>query len=413
MASSNNSIKLLQKILSWRAVLPSVVIILIFVFQNCSEPLEISEQDSSSYLSTLPFAFDTELDTIAYMSCSNMGTDYNSRAYFTIRAGAYFSGSGIKISDEYLQATSNFSPSRRVEGLQESGLNSAAQLQIALRSRSELSSYITGSQSGDATEGRDYSNLVAPLDSPAIAERLITQTQYSDAQRINYFSGISGLGGRLVEGDLRFLDSETTAGSVRDHLRSTAFLSLTYGDGLAADDLHALKMPDESDRRRAYGKGYQIDFRMGFGVDNTNATNRPIYTKGIHRVINSIQEVDLLRRTPTEADIRPWTCSNNSTFIIVRPEDVDAGKVTCLRFSDPVNPTGNDKIALTALRQVLRAEDWWVDLGRRCVIPKQGNGSCYGSVANNSTPINVKYNGGDCTAAGQTCPHYVSICLRN
>lgn len=380
--------------------------LLLFVFQNCADPLDLANQDSLSFTNQLPFAFDTELDTIAYMSCSEMGTDYNSRAFFTFRVGAYSGNSGLKFSNDYIAATKNFTPGQRADALPESEINAAATLQLSVRQRSDAQSMLAASGGGSVSENKDYSNMLAPLDSPAIAERLAA---LPEDQRIHYFSGVSGLQGRLVEGSLRFMDSEVAAGSVRDHLRDAGLLTLTYTDALTSGGI-AARSPDPEDRKKAFGKGYQVDFRMGFGIDPGNASARPVFTRGVHRVINSIQEVDLQRRSPTEANIRPWDCSNSYTFVIVRPEDVDSAKTACLRSPDPLNPTAEQKPALEAIRRVLRPEDWWVDLGRRCVMPKQSNGVCYGKDTNST--LDIKYDGGDCTAGDLSCPHYVSVCLR-
>ena len=384
----------------------TLTFLLLFVFQNCADPLDLANQDSLSFTNQLPFAYDTELDTIAYMSCSEMGTDYNSRAFFTFRAGAYGANTGLRFSDSYLSATKNFTPGQRADALAQSEINASSILQLSVRQRSDAQSMLASSGGGSVQENKDYSNLLAALDSPAIAERLAS---LSENNRINYFSGVSGLSGRLIEGSLRYMDSEVAAGSVRDHLRDVGLLTLTYTDVMQTGGI-AAKSPDNNDRKKAYGKGYQIDFRMGFGIDKNNATNRPVFTRGIHRVINSIQEVDLQRRSPTEANLRPWDCSNSYTFIIVRPQDVDSVKTACLRVADPLNPTAQDRPALEAIRRVLRPEDWWVDLSRRCVMPKQSNGFCYGRDTNGS--LDIKYDGGDCIGDGISCSHYISVCVR-
>ena len=169
---------------------------------------------------------------------------------------------------------------------------------------------------------------------------------------------------------------------------------------------------DDNDKKKAYGRGYQVDFRMGLGIELASSSARPIFTKGIHRVINSIQEVDLLKRSASEADIRPWSCPTENSFIVVRSEDITAAKVNCARTLDPLTPTEKDRASLTALRRVLRVEDWWIDLERRCIIPKSTDANCYGTMPTTTTPPTVKYDGGDCTANGFLCPHYVSVCVR-
>lgn len=382
-----------------------LAIFLMFGFQNCADPLDIADTDSLSYNSQLPFAFDTEIDTLAYMSCSGLESDFDPRAFFTFKAGAYGIGSGIRLTPEYQAATKNFTAGQRADSLNESEKNTGASLQFAVRQRNDIQAVLASSQT--LQENRDFANILAPLDSPLIAERLVS---LGESERISYFSGISGLTGRMVEAAVRFLDSEVSAASLRDNLRDAGLLALTYTGDLQAGGVIA-RSPDPNDRKRGFGKGYQVDFSMGLGNSFNSVTPHPIFTRGIHRVINSVQEVDLLRRSPAEGNLRPWDCPTENKFLIARSEDVDAAKVRCSRVIDPLTPSDKDRATLQAIRRVLRPEDWWVDLANRCVIPKQSNGNCYGR-STTQTPINIKYDGGDCTATGLSCPHYVSVCIR-
>ena len=54
-------------------------------FQNCNGPIEEEDQSPSEILS--PVAFDTVMDTLSYMSCEEMNSGYNKRAYFSFKAG--------------------------------------------------------------------------------------------------------------------------------------------------------------------------------------------------------------------------------------------------------------------------------------------------------------------------------------
>ncbi|MCB0362992.1 MAG: hypothetical protein KDD35_09720, partial [Bdellovibrionales bacterium] len=218
--------------------------------------------------------------------------------------------------------------------------------------------------------------------------------------------GISGLSVRLLEGSLRFMDSEVSASSLRRNLLESGILTLTYLDDLQSGGT-AARRPAADDRKKAFGRGYQMDFRLGFGLSGLGKVS---YTKGVQRVVNSLREVDLQKRSATEISQSSWACSSETVFMIVRPEDL--GKtVFCNKTLDPLAPLDKDRLALESLRRVLRPEDWWVDLDRRCIIPKQNIGSCYGN-ENPQQPLNIKYDGGDCIAEGKSCPHYVSICVR-
>ena len=392
-----------------------LTLLCLFALQNCAEPLDLTQQDFMNFTNKLPFAFNTTIDTIAYMSCSQMGSDYNPQGFFTFRVGAYRANSGIRLSKDYRSATKGFAPSERAAALAESKINADAILQLSIRRRSNLQSMLTSSSSTSTLENEDHANILASLDSPAIAQRLVS---LKEDQRIQYFPGIPGLGGQLLEGSMYFMDSEATEGSVRAHLRNSSLLTLTYADSSKTGDIAALA-PDIKNPRTAYGKGYQVSFRIGPGVpDNPvdSSNSRPWYSLGSARVMNSIQERDLQGRPPKEAGLRSWSCPESYAFVIVRSADANDNNpatsdgTTCTRQADPLPSTLTEtqRSAQQTIRHVLRQEDWWVDIRRYCVIPKQPSDFCYPK----DSSATIDYDGGDCTENDSTCPHYVSVCVR-
>ncbi len=97
-------------------------------------------QESSLSENTYPFAFDTLVDTVSYMSCSGAESTAAESAYYTFRVGAYANGSGIRFSDEFLNATQDLSPMQRVESLGQNTQNRGSVLQLSVRKES---SYVT------------------------------------------------------------------------------------------------------------------------------------------------------------------------------------------------------------------------------------------------------------------------------
>jgi hypothetical protein len=75
----------------------AIVVSVPMLYQNCSQPLA-ERADASSVAATAPFAFESRVDHLAYMSCSNMPSGYDPTAYFTFRAGAYTEGNGIRLN---------------------------------------------------------------------------------------------------------------------------------------------------------------------------------------------------------------------------------------------------------------------------------------------------------------------------
>jgi hypothetical protein len=170
-------------------------------FQSCSDPLlDMSEQ--SSFAEKLPFAYDTTLDTIAYMSCAGGTTSANRNAIWSFRVGAFASGNGIRLTDSFLNSTSTFSASQRAAALAESTKNKGAVLQLAVRQALNYQSILT-SGGGSGEMGEDFATLLGPLDDPAIAGK-ISAVDTANPQRLVYLAGVPGLTGRTVEGALRF-----------------------------------------------------------------------------------------------------------------------------------------------------------------------------------------------------------------
>ena len=106
--------------------------------------------------------------------------------------------------------------------------------------------------------------------------------------------------------------------------------------------------------------------------------------------------------------------------MIVLPEDAYvrniAGDITGIRCGmnpDPVQPSADLKV----VRRSLYAEDWYVDLARRCVVPKPERttaGSCYGLNSQTQQTHIINYDnfpaGCGFGSPNGLCPHYASIC---
>src|SRR5687768_8226625 len=98
----------------------------LLLFQNCAAPPEGTDQSSETFEDGLPLAFSADIDTISYMSCSDMDTlPVEKRAYYTFRASAYTnSRGGLKLTPEYVTATRFYSTEERARAIG-TGKNSA------------------------------------------------------------------------------------------------------------------------------------------------------------------------------------------------------------------------------------------------------------------------------------------------
>ncbi len=392
----NRSIKMKQsQSLRYLGLATSLTLAVLLLFQNCSDMPE-EKKDNASLGDSLPFPFETDIDTISYMSCSRTGNGANPRAYFTFRVGAYQAG-GIGLTSGFLSQTG--SAAQRSDILQATNTNAGSFLQLAIRQRNHYQTVLGGS--GGVVEGSHYYNFLDSLNAPVIGDRLGALTS---GQKINYFSGITGLDGKLVEGSLNFFDGESQAGEVRNYLLNDMVLAMTYSSSGAGSEGYTARAPDMTDISKVYGKGYKVNFRLWSGLQGS----------GINRVLQSATEINL----ETGANIKNWSCSAADAYVIVRAQDAASG--ACSAAADPLPSTlsAANRTRLEKIRRVLRVEDWWVDLNRSCVVPKNNpagsGGACYGTGAAAQTTItySVGASGGATSCDVNTCPHYVSVCTR-
>ncbi len=370
---------------------------LLLMFQNCSTPLEDSSQSSvAAFKSSLPFAYESKLDTIAYMSCSEIKETVERRAYFTFRAGAYNNSSGgIRLSKSFRDATKYYSGADRAGVLSQSAANSNTRLNLTLRQSRNLQQPWT---SEELRESEEIESFLPALDSQEIAGPLaaakVNETS-GEAVMMNYFPGPHAK--RLIEASLRFYKFENVAKDTRAILDNRdALLVAGYSNSDEVLDI-SLKAPEAGSSKKVYGTGYQLRFSLP-----------TTYVSGERRVISpsgGVTEVDLTTGSNVSAN---WDCSTNYQFMIIRPEDVAASKVVCNATVDRYTNTNQQK-ALAALRRVLRVEDWFIDVANHCVMPKRTGDYCYGDLDGRS----VQYGVSSCANSATTsCPHFVNVCIR-
>lgn len=371
------------------------------VYQNCAQSPENADElnSATAYKSGLPFAFDTKVDTIGYMSCSDISSDVNPRAYFSFRVGAYNPATGgLSVTQDFINQTTYYSNTDRGRALAESARNSATLLSLSIRKATDLQSLWTN---GDvAVPGEDLDAMLPVLESDQIAGPVAAGKA---GVRINYFPGAGDK--RLLEGSLRFMKSEDDSRALRDTLdNKSAFLVTGYSDTPDEGDT-ILRSPSnfndstggEPSKTAVYGTGYGVGFGLANGMSS-----------GDRRVLaqTGVSEINLENGAVSSTN---WVCAQNYQFIVVRPEDIKAQKANCGTGPDSAS-TPAQRSALRAIRRVLRVEDWYVDVINHCVVPKDTGDICYG--ANIGTRA-IQYGAAQCTNTSATaCPHFVSVCLR-
>ncbi|MGE0528440.1 MAG: hypothetical protein AB7G93_02835 [Bdellovibrionales bacterium] len=366
-----------------------VAVGLLLPFQNCAQQEDENALNSvASYQQNLPMAYDIRLDTIAFMSCSEIKDPVERRAYFTLRAGAFKNTTGgLAMTQAFRDATQYYSVTDRARSFAASDKNSNTLLSLSLRS---ASNYQVPWSSEEIRVGEELEPLLPPLDSAEVAGPLAALT---DGERINYFPGSHEH--RLMEASLRFYKYENVAKDTRNALDAGDALLVAGLSNSSAESDTALRGPSGVSSSSVYGVGYRLGFSLPAG-----------YTSGERRVLSGpIQEIDLTTKTSSSGN---WDCSTTYQFMVIRPEDRDAGLVICNSSPDRYNDS-TEQAALNAIRRVLRVEDWFVDVTHHCVMPKNSGDYCYGALNGKA----VQYGVASCSNTSTTlCPHFVSVCLR-
>jgi hypothetical protein len=392
--------------LNSRHAIAGAFIGLLLTFQNCSQPVDQNALNSeSSFEDSLPLAYEAKLDTLAYMSCSQINNSLEPRAYFTFRAGAYsrLSG-GLNLSTEFLEKTKFYNTTRRADLLETSAMNSDTRLTLSIRLASNFQS-LWASDNG-VQVGEEIESFLPPLDSDGIAGQLAGA---ASGVKLNYFPGTENK--RLMEASLRYFKYDDIAARTRDKLDARESL-LAMGFSNSSDEMDTdLRGPNMTvTPSSAHGTGFYLKFSVPAR-----------FTGGERRVLSSttggVEEVDLVEKKMKSS---AWSCPTDYQFMIVRPGDrllpgqtQAVGKTVCNTIADRYDPNSpSQKKALEAIRRVLRVEDWYVDVANHCVVPRENVDRCYGDIGTRL----VQYTTASCAntnGVGATyCPNFVSVCLQ-
>lgn len=465
--------KLLSKRFGRRAVFVAIFgLTLLFGFQNCGKAgfdsvdsalLGQNPNGATAVEAAAPFAYKASFDTIAYNSC--FGTTLAGKTpYFTFRGGAYQSA-GVKINKSFMDyARSKLSPSypnpkitpaQFKNLLANSTKNKDAQLLFSVRQLSNLKDpsgiYRTGNT---PTVGVDYYNVLGPLSDERWLDSLMIKASETEVESdfLRYFL-LAPRNFRNVEVSHIWNADEALAQQVRSAFISDAALTLTVQDpdgtnGKARGPISAGTPANAAnpDPGRAYGTGYKLNFGVELPAFTYSCTpivdtnvNSPTYKLYVgcpastyvnpapdylnpNNILSSVQEIDLETSVTSTST---WSCNPNMRFIVVRPSDQVA---ICPRGEDALNlqngvipDTAGYYADLEKVRRVLPADQWDVNLTRRCAVPKEGD--CYSDEKIDTKLVRVQYDVtktcfqaldgvGYTTTPIELCAQHVSICTK-
>ena len=312
------------------------------------------------------------------------------RAYYSYRGGAYNSATGgVKMTDEFRQATRFYAPADRARLFAGSDKNASTKLSLSIR---QTGNYQVPWKEGEFRVGEEIEALLPALDSAPITGPLSAS---QPGTMIQYFPGSHSQ--RLMEASLRFYNYENTSKLTRDNLDSRTSLLVAGYQNSSSEMEPALRGPEGQKADKIYGTGYYLRFALPIG-----------YTSGERRVLSAssgVEELDLVTNSVQTAN---WDCSTNYQFMIIRPEDKAVGTVLCDAVVDRYD-NATEQAALNAIRRVLRVEDWFVDIKKKCVMPKRTGDYCYGLLSGRT----VQYGSASCLNSTTTmCPHFVSVCIK-
>lgn len=421
------------------------LLVVVVAFQNCSQPAQIA---TDSVDDKMKFAYEAVVDQVSYMSCPSVMDSKNvvsdPDTYFTFKVGAYRFG-GIGLNNEFYQEFRRKLPERQADLLSKSKANTRTIVQMAVRQSGALNTVVHGT--GNLTPNVGFSNLLSSLGSFEVSQEITRAgfdpvNEVPTGKRVRFIPArkirevVPATGARF-EGKLQFGASEALQSTLRTNYLSPGnwLLSLTFlepsesggGPGGSTPDVYVrnpgtIFSNQPNTPGLAYGTGFQLGFSQPIagakGLQERTTTGALTGKESLpypSNVLSQVLERDLL--TGVQKDSSLWVCPDTLRYKIVRPGDET--EANCTRQPDPAAPWS---LEFSLLRNALPVELWYIDVARRCVIPKRAlAGSCYGDLAKvayvqyNLTDVNgcdPHSNADTNRLNSKICAAYVSVCYR-
>lgn len=413
--------------------------VLAVFFQNCgkgfnAEQTGLAGMTSSYSTDPTPFAFDMTFDQISYNSCFGPHTA-GREGFFTIAAGAYSSG-GVALTSSFMNYVKTSGvvrpayPSTEITDLQikqylySNPGSRGAQPQMALRTRGNPQQIRT--PNGDnASEGIDFFTMLGSLADDRWMDPLVKK---GAGGVVNYFNLAPG-GQRLLEARLTYNKDEGTAQGLRDDLRHTGMLALTYkasfeeGEETAARAVYDTASGQPT--TNVFGRGYNLTFGPAIAPYTRLYGASTLHTLNPENILVGVQEVDLANPGSQGGS---WLCHESRRYVVVRAQDSQhCPKDPYSYLINGIPSAGVSAAAyraeLEVVRRHLKPEFWDVSVERKCAVPKEG--MCYQNETIGGTDAGIEYDQSQpcyqslegipysSPVPRRRCAQYVSICTRN
>lgn len=356
-------------------------------------------ENTKRVLQSTPFAYDIAADTISYNSCVGTGLNSNGALHgIKIGANEGFADSvgtgsvkgGLKLSSEFLQyiasnvdptfPNTSVSPSQIQYILENTDFNKDLKLQVAVRYTSNLyvaydkinpntttvtlgldGKYLGGFLAQEPILTYLTKNVIFGTKGTVLAEgpRIYNVGSASSPEPIEAALGYSNITDDTAPIDTAFNDGtgigEQYSDAVRQRFNSFQYiLAITYGsettvsssDSTISQGLNSLKRPSETDLKKAFGKGYELNF----------ISKNPAKAGWRSNLLNRVTEKNLANgQTVTNAS---WGCEN---FVIMRTNQFNNKKISEPSCSELTTSDLNDPTIAIQVKKIRRhyPENLW------------------------------------------------------
>ena len=320
------------------------LLLIAVLFQNCDYSSEGPSLNASTRdqvnADAMPFAFDIDIDHIAYMSCRGENFHLSSgHPFFSFRAGGYQSGSGVGFQDNFLDQYGGFTETRLKDLLSISNRNRTTGVVMSVRETGQFQNVLRFSADDETQNlngpGQSFAGLMflpglQTLTDSRVLDVLLDQR----TSPVNYLRGVSGLQDtRAFDGSINLFSNNDPRPdntiptppangadkAYRDALQDQAYLAFTFATedlerpGLRARSPFTVTGETNEGRRAVFGKGYQFNFSE---YDNYVGTG--FRSSSQKRAVAQVRAFNL----DGEASINEtWSCPDDQKYIIVRQQD--------------------------------------------------------------------------------------------
>ncbi len=375
-------------------------LLILFGFQNCSAPLPEENGTLNSSSSTSASVFNSDVDQVAYMSCHQLGTNFDRSTWFTFRVGAYGVNAGLGLNPKFI---TDMGARPKADWKTKIVADYAGvQPVLSVRDLGNVQTMRLPVGSSTPTAGYDHSKLLGVLSDDLIVDEILKDT----AKMVRYKRNGVPEGARF-EGDLNLNFYLDGLNDTQLRLTQNSVIGINYP--INNKSVIGLRT---SATGQPLGEGLRVSFK------NTH----PAATSGVTWGLSSVSVQDL--ESGSSQSI--LNCDASLLFKIADPSDLttnaantDTTKIYCERKpDDPNSLSAGDRDLLRRARLSLRVEDWYIDWTRKCIVPKKygdGKNLCYGSA---SSAVAVEYDlSKTCVAspsntAVRACVALASICIR-